>query len=67
MLNIRPENTHYWGMHHCTAAVQFYKFGFACFTTYKNNIFFIKSILVKLETSCTVILPQRGECFLIRQ
>ena len=40
-------------------SLQFYKFGFKCLTTYKNNIFslLVKSSLVKLETSCTVILP----------
>ena len=28
------ENTHRWGKYHCTAGLQFYKFGFNCFTTY---------------------------------
>ena len=53
-----PENTHHWGMYHRMAGLQFYKFGFSCFTTSKNNIFssLVKSSIVKLETICTVIL-----------
>ena len=40
------------GKDHCTAGLQFYKFGFNCFTTYKSNIFslLVKSSLVNLET-----------------
>ena len=36
-----------------------FKFGFSCFITYRNNNFslLVKSCLVKLENSCTVILP----------
>ena len=54
------ENTHHCGKYHCTAGLQFYKLGFRCFTAcYKNNIFslLVKCRLVKLEISCTVILP----------
>ena len=45
--------------YHCTAGLQFYKFFFSCFTAYKNKIFslLVKSSLVKLETSWSVILP----------
>ena len=28
------ENTRRWGKYHCTAGLQFYKFGVKCFTTY---------------------------------
>ena len=58
-ITVRAESTHCWGKYHCTASLQVYKFGFNCFTTHKNNIFslLVKSSLVKLETSCTVILP----------
>ena len=58
-LNVTAGNTHRLGKYHFTAGLQFYKFGFICFAADKNNIFssLIKSNLVKLETSCTVILP----------
>ena len=40
-----------------TAGLQFYQFGFNWFTTYKNNLFTlsVKSNLVKLESTCTVV------------
>ena len=45
--------------YHCTAGLQFYKIGLSCFTTYKKHLSsLVKSSLVKLETSYTVILPQ---------
>ena len=55
----KPENNHPWGKYHYEAGLQFYKFGFSGFTTNKNNTFssLVKSSLVKLEISCTVILP----------
>ena len=43
------------GTYHCTAGLQFYKFGFSCFTTYKK-LSWVNISLVKLETTCTVIL-----------
>ena len=48
------------GKYHCTVCLQFHKFGFSCFTTFTNNnifYFLVKSGLVKLQTSRTVILP----------
>ena len=36
----QAKNTHHWGKDHCTACLQFYKFGSSCFTTYnKQHIF----------------------------
>ena len=49
--------THHRGKYHCTAGLQFQKLEFNCFTTYKCFIFLVKSNLVKIQTSCTVILP----------
>ena len=51
----QPENTHHSEKYHCT-------YGWSpvlrVYITFKNNIFslLVKSSLVKLETSCTVIL-----------
>ena len=33
----RPESTRCWGKYHCTVGLQFYKFGFICFTMHSNN------------------------------
>ena len=44
----------------CPAGLQFYKYGLNCFNTYYNQCkfnFLVKSNVVKLETSCTLILP----------
>ena len=31
--SLSPENIHFWGKYHCTAGLQFYKFGFNFFNT----------------------------------
>ena len=61
----QPDNTHHWGKYHCTVGFQFSKFEFNCFTTSKNNIFslLVKCSHVKLEISCTVILPPAMSVF----
>ena len=59
LTKIWTESTHRWGKDHCTAGLQFNKTG----TDHKRTyILFLCSEpveykLVKLETSCTVILP----------
>ena len=48
------------GKYHCMYGLQVYKIRFNCFTRYMQNCIFsllVKSSLVKLETSCPVILP----------
>ena len=61
-----------WGKDHCTAALQFYKFGLNWITHYiritTHFILLFKSRLVKLETSCTVILLPTtvGDCLLLQ-
>ena len=51
------DNTHRWGKYHCMALLQFTSLDSAASLRTKNNIFsfLVKSSLVKLETSCTVI------------
>ena len=50
-----------WGKYHCLAGLLFYKLGFTCFTTYKNNMFssLVKSSLARLDIIHTVILPPK--------
>ena len=35
ILRLPSQRLHHWGKYHCTAGLQFYKFGFNCFTTCK--------------------------------
>ena len=61
LLRIVAENTHRWGKDHCTAGLQFNKTGLY---QGRNYVVFVcseatESKLVKLETSCTVILPPK--------
>ena len=48
------------GKYHSTAVLQFYKFGSNCFIPIINNVLssLVKSCLIILETSCTMILPR---------
>ena len=42
---VKPDNTHYWGKYHCMTGLQFYKFGFSCFTTNKiQHSFFVGQV-----------------------
>ena len=48
-----------------TTGLQFYKYGFICFIMYHIFSFVVLSYIVKLQTSCTVILlPTYSECSL---
>ena len=40
---VSAQNTHQWGKYHSTTGLQFYKFGFSCFTTNKKQQFFWSS------------------------
>ena len=44
---VSVDNTHCWWQDHCTAGLQFYKFGLYCFTTQKKqHIFFVGPVLL---------------------
>ena len=57
-----PENTHRWGKYHCMACLQFYKFGFSCFTTYLQKKFSLpwsSPVLLNWKPAVQWSFPQR--------
>ena len=63
------ENTHSWGKYHCMAGLQFYKFRFSCFTTYKKQyILFLGQVQScftgdQLSTTVSVLCLLYRSCF----